>query len=75
MNRKQRQKLRERVGGPSHEKMLERSRRYYWRHREKCLEKSKNWDEQHPEERRERGRRFREKKKLEKLTKEINNEL
>ena len=53
-----RKKIREGVGGSSHEKMLERSRRYRENHIFTAREKALRWDREHPEKRRERYRRW-----------------
>lgn len=57
-NRIKPKKIREGVGGPSHEKMLERSRRYRENHIFTARERALRWDREHPEKRRERYRRW-----------------
>lgn len=57
-NRINPKKIREGVGSPSHEKMLERSRRYRENHIFTARERALRWDREHPEQRRERYRRW-----------------
>jgi hypothetical protein len=52
------------VGGPGHEGMLERSRRYKERHPERCKEKQKRHYEAHREKENERCRLWRRMKKI-----------
>ena len=52
------------VGGPGHEGMLERSRRYKERHPEKCKAKQKRYYEEHREQEDERCRLWRRMKKI-----------
>ena len=47
------------VGGPGHEGMLERSRRYKARHPERCKAKQKRYYEEHREQENERCRIWR----------------
>lgn len=64
-NRKANKAKREGVGGSSHEKMLERSRRYRQNHIEKCREKTLRWQRENHEYHCLRCSLWREKKKLE----------
>lgn len=57
-SKKNSKKIREGVGGPSHEKMLERSRRYRENHIFTARERALRWDREHPEKRMERYRRW-----------------
>ena len=52
------------VGGPGHEGMLERSRRYKERHPERCKAKQKSYYEAHREQENERCRLWRRMKKI-----------
>lgn len=52
------------VGGPGHEKMLERSRRYRERNTEKCREKNRRYYAENREKENERCRMWRKMKKL-----------
>lgn len=52
------------VGGPGHEGMLERSRRYKERHQERCKAKQKRYYEEHREQENERCRMWRRTKKI-----------
>ena len=52
------------VGGPGHEGMLERSRRYKERHPERCKAKQKSYYEAHREQENERCRLWRSMKKI-----------
>ena len=52
------------VGGPGHEGMLERSRRYKERHPERCKAKQKRYYEEHREQENERCRQWRRMKKI-----------
>lgn len=52
------------VGGPGHEGMLERSRRYKERHPERCKAKQKRYYVEHREQENERCRLWRRMKKI-----------
>ena len=52
------------VGGPGHEKMLERSRRYRERNTEKCREKNRRYYAENREKENERCRLWRRMKKI-----------
>ena len=62
--RKEYKKVYDGVGGPGHEKMLERSRRYRERNTEKCREKNRRYYEEHREQENERCRLWRRMKKI-----------
>ena len=62
--RKKYKKAYDGVGGPGHEGMLERSRRYKERHPERCKAKKKRYYEAHLEQEKERRRLWRRMKKI-----------
>lgn len=61
--RKEYKKAYDGVGGPGHEKMLERSRRYRERNTEKCREKNRRYYAENREKENERCRKWRSLKK------------
>ena len=62
--RKEYKKAYDGVGGPGHEGMLERSRRYKERHPERCKAKQKRYYAEHREQENERCRMWRRMKKI-----------
>lgn len=62
--RKEYKKAYDGVGGPGHEGMLERSRRYKERHPERCKAKQKMYYEAHRKQENERCRLWRRMKKI-----------
>lgn len=62
--RKEYKKAYDGVGGPGHEGMLERSRRYKERRPERCKAKQKRYYEEHREQENERCRQWRRMKKI-----------